>query len=81
MATTFDGKTLVVDPFDTKGNKELMNKADEFTMPYFGENEDGESVMISVNKDNITVTTMQNNGWARENIYYADGLTEELFKR
>jgi len=81
MATTFDGKTINIDSKDYSGMLKLMDRADEFHVPYFGKNDEGETVMISVNHDNITVETFQNNDWVRENIYYRDFTTEELFHK
>lgn len=72
-------KEIIVNPRDWDGMLELMDRFDEFKVPYMGENENGEFVQISVNKDNITVVTNQDNGWVRQNIYYRDFTTEELF--
>lgn len=74
-------KTINFDSKDWKGIVELMKKADEFTEPCVGENSEGERVLISVNHDNITVQTFQNNGWLRENIYWNDCTIEELYHR
>lgn len=79
--TTFDGKEIVIDPYDYNGMIKLMDRADEFDVPWAGKNEDGEHIQISVNKDNITVETFQHNGWTRENIYWRDVRTEELYHR
>ena len=77
--TTFDGTTLNFDPSDWKEMFKLMERADEFTEPAIGKNLDQEKVMISVNHDNITVETIQHNGWLRRNVYWIDGTVEELF--
>lgn len=80
MATYSDGKQINIDPHDWKGMKELTKKHEEFPYACFGVNEDGEQVLISVNKDNITTETFQSNGWVRENIYHVNDYTvEELF--
>ena len=79
--TSFDGKEIIIDPYDYKGMINLMDRADEFDVPWAGKNENGEHIQISVNKDNITVETFQNNGWTRENIYWRDATTEELYHR
>ena len=50
-------------------------------MPYCGTNDNGESVVISVFTDKIVVETLQSNGWTRKNIYYTDGVTEELYNK
>lgn len=79
--TLFNGKEIIIDPDDYNGMISLMDRADEFDIPWSGKNENGEYIQISINKDNITVDTFQNNGWTRENIYWRDGLKEELFKK
>lgn len=80
--TNFDGKTINFDPHDWKGMKELTERADEFDVPWDGINDEGERVMISINKDNITTETFQKNGWLRENVYWVDEfIVEELFRR
>lgn len=79
--TYFDGKQIFFDPTDIWGMIALMDRADEFDAPWAGKNENGEHFQISINKNNITVETFQHNNWIRENIYYRDGSSEELFKR
>jgi len=81
MATTYDGKTINFDSTDLKGIVALMDRADEFSSAVFGKNQDGETVMISVNKDNVTYEVFQDNGWASENIYYRDGSAEHLMHK
>lgn len=78
---TFCGKEIVIDPYDYDGMLELMKRHKEFDVPWSGKNEDGEHIQVSVNEDNITVETFQRNGWIRENIYWDDYTTEELFHR
>lgn len=79
--TLFNGKEIIIDPDDYNGMITLMDRADEFDVPWSGKNENGEHIQISINKDNITVETFQNNDWTRENIYWRDGFKEELFKK
>lgn len=80
MSTTFDGKQIIFDPHDWRGIRELCKRHNEFKTPWAGKNEEGESVQISVNKDNITVETLQSNGWFRTNVYYPlDCAIEELY--
>ena len=81
MATTYDGTTVNFDSTDWKGMIDLMDHSDQFDSVCEGENSEGEKVLISINKDNITVQTFQDNGWMRENIYYRDCTVEELFHR
>lgn len=58
----------------------LMERHAEFPFALDGENDKGEQTATSINSDNITVTTYQNNGAIRCNIYHADGLFEEYFE-
>lgn len=58
-----------------------MGQHEKFDQMAFGKNEEGETVAISVNKDNITVETYQKNGWVRENIYWEDRNVEELYHK
>ena len=84
MATTLNEEKMEInfDPHDWRGMLDLMERHAEFTEICFGKNEDGELVGISVNEDNITVETWQNNGWLRENIYWKeDRMCEELFHK
>ncbi len=81
MATTYDGKTIDFDSTDFVGIVALMDRADEFPSAVFGKNTDGETVMISVNKDNVTYEVFQDNGWTSENIYYRDGSVEQLMHK
>lgn len=56
---------------------------------YSGKNEDGEGIVVSVQKSTgIKVSTYQNNGWIRVNIYtlsnedgYTDIIMEETFSK
>ena len=59
----------------------LMRHYKEFPMPLCCKNDVDENMIISINKDNIVVKTIQNNGWARTNIFYKDGTVEELYER
>ena len=83
MATKYieETKQIQFDPHDWKGIHELMDRHEKFKDMCLGHNEEGESVTISVNKENITVTTLQSNGWVRENIYHRDYEVEELYHR
>ncbi len=69
------------DPNDLAGMRGLMEKYGNSESPYWGENESGEPVIISIFPDRIAVVTVQENGWCRTNIYYADGTIEETFER
>ena len=77
MAT--NPNSISVNPMDRRSIIALMDKHGDSKFPLFGENEDGESVIISICHDSVTVETFQSNGWLRKNIYNRDGTTEELF--
>ena len=47
--------------------------------PFFGENQNGESITVSVFMDRIVVNTEQSNGFVRVNTYWTDGTIEEMF--
>lgn len=70
---------FTVDPYDIKGMIDVMDKYGDNDTMYFGKNENKEDVSISVFNDRISVTTFQSNGWIRENVYWRDGTSEELF--
>ena len=70
---------IVIDFEDYNQLVALMNRHEEFPCILFGRNSDDESQQISINEDNITVGTLQNNGWTRVNIYWRDGSREETF--
>lgn len=59
---------------------ELMKRHKEFDQMLFGMNEDGENTQVSINEDNIVISTYQRNGWIRENVYWRDGTVEELYE-
>lgn len=64
-----------------KLKKETKGKS----FPIMGKNEAGEATIIyhgvSDNEEFFKTTTAQKNGWIRVNIYYADGMCEELYER
>lgn len=70
---------MVVDTKDYPSLIKLMDRADEFKYPLFANNEDGERQLVSINNDNVTIETFQNNGFTRQNIYHRDYTREELF--
>lgn len=79
MATIFNNDTIFIDPKDYKGIIKLMDRADEFDSALIGKNKDDERVLLSINNDNVTTQTFQSNNWCRENIYWRNGCTEELY--
>lgn len=73
---------FVVDPTNPDGLREIMDKFGDSDHPFGGKNEQGEDVLVSVNKDSITVRTFQKNGWMRLNTYsFIDGelVSEQTF--
>ena len=46
-----------------------------------GENEKGEWVIVTINKEFAMVTTSQKNGWLRHNVYWKDGTEEESYNK
>lgn len=76
------GKYITVDPNDLDGMRQLMDKYGSIldTM-LLGEDTDGNFTMTSINSDHIVIETLQKNGWARKNIYYYNGDSEELYNK
>lgn len=70
-----------LDPTDWAGMCKIMDEFGDEPLPFHGENENGESVIIGVCHDSISVQTFQKNGWMRTNIYNRYGENEELFER
>ena len=60
---------------------DLMQRHEEFDQMLSGVDSDGCDVTVSINSDNITVTTFQHNGWACTKVYWADGDIEESFEK
>ena len=67
------------DPTDLDGMLALMDEYGESETLFAGENEDGERTDISIFKEKIMCSTMQQNGWVRRNIYWRDGTREEFY--
>lgn len=72
---------LDIDFSDLTSLINLMNNSEKYPTILMGQNEEGENVWISINKNNITLQTFQNNDWMRTNIYYRDGTVEELYDK
>ena len=73
--------SLQVDFSDRLQLASLMRTYGHTDHMFFAENENGESMIISVRPDSVKVETLQRNGWTRINIYHSDGTTEEIFRR
>lgn len=59
---------------------DLMHHHEDYPEELFGKNQDGEMIGVSVNRDNIVVTTWQNNKWIRKDVYHLDGTQEEIYE-
>lgn len=60
-----------------EGRRQLMDRYKEFDQMMTGVDSEGCMVFVSINKDNITITTNQHNGWAMTRVYWSDGDIEE----
>ena len=72
---------IVVDFHDLESCRKLREKYGDSKLPFLGENENGEMVIISISKDNISTQTFQDNGWVRINTLWEDSMYEELYDR
>lgn len=70
---------ITVDSTDLPGMIKTMDEYGDMQYPLFGQNDEGERVMISIYHDKIIIVTYQSNHWIRKNYYYRDGMREELF--
>ena len=61
--------------------KELQQLVKYHELPVCGKNEDGENVIVEHGNCYFKVTTAQNNGWTRINVYHANGTTEETYQK
>lgn len=73
--------SIIFNPADTKNIKKIIKTYGKSGLLTMGETANGESVTLSVCEDYITTETLQRNGWTRINTYWADGTTEESYKR
>lgn len=77
-----DRAKINFDPTDWGAMKKLMAQYGDIDTAFDGTNTNGEDVLISINKDNIVVRTLQSNGWMRRDIYsLIDGnfVTETMY--
>lgn len=47
---------------------------------FAGTNDKKNIVIVKVTDNELIITTCQDNGWLRKNIYYRDGTTEEIYE-
>lgn len=64
---------------DLSSMRSLMEKYGNSELPFSGENDQGEMVVISIFPDRIISNTYQLNGWVRINTLWADGTIEQTF--
>ena len=68
-----------IDPSDYSSLLKLMDDHEKYDSTYIGKNDEGETIFITILEDSITLRTFQDNGWIRENIFWRDFTTEEIF--
>lgn len=76
-----DVPEIKIDPNDLNSLIEIMDNYSHLGSKFYGKDEEGQSVTISIWSDYIIVDTLQKNDWTRRNIYYRDGYREELFSK
>lgn len=63
-----------------EGRQQMIRKYSSSKSMYFGKNEDGEDVYLSIAKSGMVLKTEQHNGWVRVNYYDQNGFpTGESF--
>lgn len=60
---------------------ELMDNPKYHNDGYSSKNADGETVLVSISKEKISVRTYQDNGWMRINTYWRDGSFDETYDK
>lgn len=58
---------------DSNQLQDLIKNEEKYPKYLLGENENGENTQTSINKDGITLSTMQNNGFIRLNYFDQNG--------
>lgn len=76
MSNTYQMTANFGDPNDIIRITELYGDSE---FPFFGENQNGEDIAVSVLRDRVVVNTEQSNGFVRVNTYWTDGTIEEIF--
>lgn len=56
-----------------------IKKYGETKYPIFAVNEKGESQIMSISSDCITIETLQKNHHIRKNVFWQDGTVEEMY--
>lgn len=63
---------------DADARRQIIQEYGDSPNMFFGENADGEKVIMSVSREKgIVLTTYQKNGWLRINYYDADGFAQD----
>lgn len=71
--------SITLDTTDFPAMRKLMKEHGDSNFPFFGTNEEGEAIAVSIEPDNIVIETEQENGRVRKNAYWNDGTCEEWF--
>ena len=72
---------ILINPCDYKSLLTLMNESEKYPNMLIGENERGETIWASILSNRIEIQTFQNNNWIRHNIYWKNGITEEMYEK
>lgn len=63
---------------DAEVRRQIIQEYGDSPNMFFGENADGEKVIMSVSREKgIVLATYQKNGWLRINYYDADGFAQD----
>lgn len=79
MISEKENDKIQFDPNDFEGMCRLMDTYGKSDAMFFGKNEKGEEVTVSVLESEIAVKTFQKNGYTRLNTYYKDGGSDETY--
>ena len=67
---------LAADFGSAASRRKLVQEFGDYPDALWGNNENGEKVMLSIRKDGLTERVYQRNGWVRVNEYSAEGQME-----
>ena len=74
-----ENKYVYINPDNYAELIELMDHEKDYPTVLMGENVNGESTIIDIERDFIEVETHQKNGWIHRNVYWRDMAVEELY--
>ena len=67
------GNILVLNPDNLTELRAVMDRHGEAYATYFGANERGEDIQVTVTHDRLALRTYQSNGWQRVDVYRREG--------